>query len=314
MELLLKVYTAMPSAWKRSMTSTYIGLRKAKEAHISRKLSNEVHDPFPDGRPRVCYMSGFPRSGTTMLKYYFGTHPGLVQTSFTTKGFFSAWEKAEELAQGNEILIDKSNHYIYSLENIFRAYGSAVKACIVVRDPRDSLVSFANYQENREVPRDSRYWRYWARQHRDLIDFAGRSPHGKNIFVIRYEELVRYPEHAKAAFLTWLGIPTMPESINREYVNQNPGEGWDDSVHRRRDVSDYAIQKWTKMGQLPAPLTSVFGFWQENPEAREMMRLFGYHQTGFTQPALSGEGFTLFRQAPDTAPLKEAAPAVVATV
>ncbi|MEZ5327197.1 MAG: sulfotransferase [Verrucomicrobiales bacterium] len=299
MELLLKVYTAMPSALKRSMTSTYIGLRKLKEARLSRKLSNLPHQPFPDGRPRVCYMSGFPRSGTTMLKYYFGTHPGLVQTSFTTKGFFSAWEKAEELASGNEILIDKSNHYIYSLENIFRAYGDAVKACIVVRDPRDSLVSFANYQENREVPRDSSYWSYWARQHRGLIDFAKRSPLGKNLFVIRYEELVRYPEHAKAAFLTWLGIPTAPESINREYVNQNPGEGWDDSVHKRRDVSDYAIQKWTKMGQLPDTLTSVLGSWQENSEAREMMRLFGYHETGFTRPALSGEEFVFYR--PDDA-------------
>ncbi|MDA0813854.1 MAG: hypothetical protein O3C21_15870, partial [Verrucomicrobia bacterium] len=140
------------------------------------------------------------------------------------------------------------------------------------------------------------------------------SPHGKNLFVIRYEELVRYPEHAKAAFLTWLGIPATPESINREYVNQNPGEGWDDSVHKRRDVSDYAIQKWTKMGQLPATLTSVLGSWQQNPEAREMMRLLGYHETGFTQPALSGEGFTFFRQATDASQIEEeAAPAVVAT-
>ncbi|MGK0186948.1 MAG: hypothetical protein ACI9R3_002733 [Verrucomicrobiales bacterium] len=294
MEFLLKIYTAMPSAIKRSLTSTYIQVRKAKESRAARKLSQQSHAPYADGRPRVCYMSGFPRSGTTMLKYYFGSHPGLVQTSFTTRGFFSAWEKAEELAPGNEILIDKSNHYIYSLENIFRAYGDAVKACIVVRDPRDSLVSFANYQENREVPRDVHYWDYWAQQHRKLIDYAEASPHGKNLFVIRYEELVRYPEHAKAAFLTWLGIPTLAENIDREYVNQNPGEGWDDSVHKRRDVSDYAIQKWTKTEPLAADRVKVLGAWQENAQAREMMHLFGYDAEGFTTPGLDGPGFTFF--------------------
>lgn len=294
MEFLLKLYTAMPSAFKRSLTSTYINVRKAKESRAARRLEKLPHAAYPDGRPRVCYMSGFPRSGTTMLKYYFGSHPGLVQTSFTTKGFFSAWEKAEELATGNEILIDKSNHYIYSLENIFRAYGDAVKACIIVRDPRDSLVSFASYQENREVPRDHRYWDYWAHQHQQLIDFAETSPHGKHLFVIRYEELVRFPEHAKAAFLTWLGIPTRADQINREYVNQNPGEGWDDSVHKRRDVSDYAIQKWTKTDPIPSEMVPVLDSWRENAKARQLMHLFGYNADGFTTPALDGPGFTFF--------------------
>ena len=303
MELLLRVYTAMPTALKRAMTSTYIGIRKAKEARMARRLSAIRHTPHSDGRPRVCYMSGFPRSGTTMLKYYFGSHAGLVQTSFTTKGFFSAWERASELAADGEILIDKSNHYIYSLENIFRAYGDAVKACIIVRDPRDSFVSFARYQENREVPRDASFWGYWARQHSKLLEFAERSSHGKNLFILRYEDLVRFPEHAKAAFLTWLGIVTSPGLVSREYVNQNPGEGWDDSVHQQRTVSDYAIQKWTKVGDLPPSMESVLGKWREDPEAKEMMRIFGYDESGFKRPELEGEGFVFFRQ-PESDQLK----------
>ena len=311
MELLLRVYTAMPSALKRAMTSTYIGVRKAKEAHAASKQSELPHAPYADGRPRVCYMSGFPRSGTTMLKYYFGSHPGLVQTSFTTKGFFSAWEKSAALASKGEILIDKSNHYIYSLENIFRAYGNAVKACIVVRDPRDSLVSFANYQENREVPRDIRFWHYWTKQHRNLLEFAERSPYAKNLFVIRYEELVRFPEHAKVTFLNWLGIETAPTDVTREYVNQNPGEGWDDSVHERRTVSDYAIQKWTKMDQLSPKMAKVLESWQHHSDVREMMRLFGYDEAGFTQPALQNEGFVFLRQPESSTPLPNTAPVSV---
>lgn len=297
MELPLRIYTVMPSVLKRLVTLVYIRVRKAREARAARMLgrSGERPEPYADGRPRVCYLSGFPRSGTTMLKYYFGSHPGLMQTAFTTRGFTAAWGEARGGVTGDAVLIDKSNHYIYSLENIFRACGDAVKVCIIVRDPRDSLVSFAGYGENREVPRDAAFWNYWARQHRALLAFAERSAHGRNVFVLRYEDLVRFPEHAKAAFLTWLGMVTAPDEVTREYTNQNPGEGWDDSVHRRRMVSDYAIQKWTRT-EVPEAMRRLTGGWRDYPEAREMMHQFGYDASGYCQPRLENAGFVFFRE------------------
>ena len=109
----------MPAVLKRAMTRVDITLRKLREEMAARGLTPPKGDD-----PQVVYVSGFPRSGTTMLKYYFADSPGLRQTAFTPVGFFDAWEQAHG---SEEILVDKSNHYIYSLEPLFQACGRGVR-------------------------------------------------------------------------------------------------------------------------------------------------------------------------------------------
>lgn len=283
MDLKVKIYSAMPSFVKGWMTEGYMALRRYRETQAAKQPASAARPA--SAKPRVVYMTGFPRSGTTMLKYYFGSHPGLKQTPFNPVGFFHAWEMSEGC---DEILIDKSNHYIDSLSKIFSAYGSAVRMCLIVRDPRDVIASITKYTENREVPRDERYWPYWRDMHLKLAKFARESEFAEGLFLVRYEDLVRFPVESKTAFLEWLGMDVAEGDVDNVYTNQNPGEGWDDSVHKRREVTDYSLQKWRQMEDPPDWARSLMGAWRKDAGAEEAMRLFGYDEGGFTVTALEG--------------------------
>ena len=282
------LYSKMPPGVKQAMTDVYTQLRKRREWLASFRLRRMDVDR---SRTRVVYITGFPRSGTTMLKYYFALHDGLAQSAFNPVGFFDVWRRAQN---GGPILVDKSNHYLYSLENIFRGCGRTAKVCVILRDPRDCLVSFTRYHENREVPRDAKYWSYWARQHDDLLKFAERNPFADCLFAVRYEDLVRFPEHAKAAFLRWVGFDVTAEDLDRRYYNQHPGEGWHDSVHDYSEVGTHELQKWSKEKTLPGWASDLMPRWQEEPLAVEMMRQMGYTADGFTDPEWTSEKLRLF--------------------
>ncbi|MEM7386206.1 MAG: sulfotransferase [Verrucomicrobiota bacterium] len=273
----VKVYTSMPTWVKTGITDVYMALRKFREARVARFGVRP-----PQGEPpRVVYLTGFPRSGTTMLKYYFGTHEGLKQTPFDPAGFFRSWDAAGSPENEDVLLVDKSNHYLYALENLFAAYGDAVRVCVIIRDPRDCLVSCTRYRENREVPRDVSFWSYWYRLQSDLDGFIARTPLRDCLWVLRYEDLVRFPEHCKTAYLQWLGFDVEEEDIDRRYTDQHPGDGWSDSVHDYREVNDMALQKWTKTPDLPDWASSILQSWQEDPGVTALMRSYGYTIDGF---------------------------------
>jgi len=289
MDLKVKIYSAMPAFVKRGMTVAYINLRKFREW----KAADVQELPLQGERPKIVYMTGFPRAGTTMLKYYFGSHDGLRQTEFNPVGFFGAWNLTAAVENG-DILVDKSNHYIYALKKLFAAYGDAVRVCVVIRDPRDSLVSFTKYQENREVPRGGGYWSYWRKQHEELLDFAETDEHGKCIYMIRYEELVRHPEQAKIDFLKWLDLDVDEAQIDRSYEVHNPGESWHDSVYEHKEVGSHALQKWKQMENLPNWAERLLPAWKEDAKVAALMKRFGYNEDGFSDPELSEEKFGFF--------------------
>ena len=288
MDIKVKIYQSMPAVAKLGMTTGYIQLRKWREEREARRGRPQV-EPEP---VQVVYLSGFPRSGTTMLKYYFASHEGVKQSPFNPKGFFEAWDQAKTC---DEILADKSNHYIYAVENLFAAYGRAVRLCVIVRDPRDCLVSFTKYQENREVPRDQGYWPYWSRQHARLLHFGEESEFGDCLYLVRYEDLVRFPEASKADFLKWLGFEVSAEDLDRRYRNENPEEGWHDSVHDYREVNDHALQKWRQAGKLPGWARENLAGWKRHPQTSELMKAFGYDEEGFTEPQFVAEKCRFFR-------------------
>ena len=294
MDLKVKVYSLMPGWAKAVLTRAYIQTRARREKALANSLPVASFDD-PPGTPELVYITGFPRCGTTMMKYYLGSYPGLVQTKFDPVGFYKTWTEAQAV---EEILVDKSNHYIYSVANIFRACGSQVRLACVVRDPRDCLVSFQKYHENREVPRSERFWRYWASMHRDFLSTVREAPVCSCVFVVRYEDLVRHPAEAKAAFLSWIGIEVDASTLDDTYTIAHEGEGWHDSVHDHRTVGGFALEKWRQADASDATLQRLLGAWRENPEAAELMALFGYAGDDLCEHSMKDEPFAVF-EVPD---------------
>lgn len=288
MSLKVKIYSAMPSFVKEAMTRVYIALRSRREAAAAKQLGGNHDDSI-----RVVYITGFPRSGTTMLKYYFAGHDGLRQTAFSPVGFFDAWQRADD-ADG-DILVDKSNHYIYALDTLFKGCGRGARVVVILRDPRDCLVSFAKYEENREVPRGDRYWNYWRDQHRELMRFAREDEHGDCLFLVRYEDLVRHPEEAKAAFLRWIGVDVDATDLDRRYRNDHPDEGWHDSVHDYREVGTHAFQKWKQAEDLPPWCQQRLQEWGEHAGVHELMASLGYVEDGVREPDIDAGRAKLFQ-------------------
>ena len=263
------------------MTRVYIATRSWREAGAAGRFSR-----IEEGKVKVVYVTGFPRNGTTLLKYYFSGFNGLKQTAFTPVGFFDAWNQA---AHSDEILVDKSNHYIYSLKPLFTCCRRDVRVVVIIRDPRDSLVSLASYKENREVPRDQRYWNSWDKQHRDLLDYLENGAFNDCLFVLRYEDLVRFPEQAKATFLNWLGIEASGADLDRTYRNEHPDEGWHDSVHDHREVGTHALQKWRKEKNVPVWCRVRLQQLDNHEDVRKTMAVCGYTDDGFSElPPMSG--------------------------
>ena len=249
MDIKVAVYSALPALMRKGLTKHYIALREKRERRFAEQnpavdVEAEVDSSDAD-ELKVIYVTGFPRSGTTLLKYFFGTSEGFLQTPFDPSGFQKAWLESQQAS--DVVLVDKSNHYIYSAENIFRACGRQAALVSTVRDPRDCIASFLHYHENREVPRDMKFWDYWARQHETFFKFAEQSGYGDRIVVLRYEDLVREPELSKAFFLDALGRECDAADIDASYSNQNPGEGWNDSVHEHDRVSTFALSKWRQV-------------------------------------------------------------------
>ncbi len=284
MDFKVKIYSAMPSTAKGMLTSGYIRLRKRRE----RRAAQLQVLPEQGRRPRIVYLSGFPRSGTTMLKYYYGSHPGLRQTPFNPAGFHRTWAMAAA-DKRDEILVDKSNHYLYAFDQLFAAYGDAVRLCVIVRDPRDCIASFIHYHENRELARGRLPSGPTGRSNTPILRDSHRPAVSATACIssaTRY--LVRFPEQAKASYLQWLGFDIDAGDLDRHYEVQNPGESWHDSVFERREVGGHALQKWRSVKSPPAWAASLLPAWQDDPGATAMMQLFGYDAGGVTGTQLRG--------------------------
>lgn len=295
MDIKVALYSALPALMRKGLTQRYISLRKKREREFARQHPAPTSDSLSGDQDdlKVVYVTGFPRSGTTVLKYFFGTGEGFEQTPFDPSGFQKAWLLAQETE--GKVLVDKSNHYIYSVDNIFRACGREAALVSTVRDPRDCIVSFLHYHENREVPRDMKFWDYWANQHEYFFGFAEHSGFGDRMVVLRYEDLVRAPEASKAFFLNSIGQPCEIAELSDSYTNQNPGEGWKDSVHEHNRIGTFALSKWKQIKEPDKRLSELLDGWKNHPAAARIMALLGYTEDGFGDLEMEPKNFHFFR-------------------
>jgi hypothetical protein len=198
-------------------------------------------------RPRVVFMSGMPRAGTTLGKRYLGDHE-LFQ--IVPWGHYSqAWRAAQEQA-GAKIIVDKNNKNLTIMPRIYLEYGNQAAYLGIVRDPRDELMSLLETDYDPEIPRDESFWLCWLEQYSAFLAFARRHAHtAARVALVRYEDLALAPVRTKQSFLAWLGIHDagVPDSSYHTTISDiaqklDPTEDW--KAHQVNEVHDSSVGRW----------------------------------------------------------------------
>ncbi len=237
---------------------------------------------LPGNKELIVFMIGMPRTGTSLMKNFFGDHKGLEIQPFQKDGFFVSWEKTNN---SNSILIDKSTHYIRNLNLIRSATGVNAAFCCIVRDPRDQLISLFEFDRHPELPRTKLFWNKWAKQYLGFIEFAKKHSNIK-CFLIRYEDLVSYPVESKRTFLKWIGVFEGNENIESKYEIAVLNDRQDPKVAQQSSVNKSSIGRY-KATKCPDQLAMVNAF-QYNSKAKKLMNLFGYSDNGLADIKIIG--------------------------
>jgi hypothetical protein len=242
-------------------------------------------------RPRVVFMTGMPRSGTTLAKRYLGEHPDLAIAP--AGKYQDGWAFAME-APKDKIVVFKNTRNMPILPEIYTAYGNRAWFFCLVRDPRDELASLFETDIHPEVPRNEMFWPLWKERYLSFFDFCRRYGQ-KNIGIalLRYEDLVLNPSRTKAAFLNWLGLPlakldpcyrTIPE------IALGPRRGEDWKTHQYGKIHAASLGRWcheTKTDRL-----RTMSHYKLCDGVIELMHMFGYTEE-ITDPTIKIQGLSL---------------------
>lgn len=250
--------------WARSIREY---LQRFRQWHINRARR----------QPYVIYLTGMPRTGTSYMKNYLGDFAGLSIQRFEPRGFYIAWTRA--LKADNEILVDKSTHYIRHLSKLERTCGSYAAYSIIVRDPRDQLTSLFDFDRHPELPRNKRFWNYWYKHYQNALLFARSNP-GLRVLLIRYEDLVRYPVDVKQYFLTWVGLMVKKENLTDSYSVAYRDDIQDDKVRKKTSASIESIGSYRRIHDRKR--REIIDHYRSLPEVMKLMNQLGYHESGLS--------------------------------
>jgi len=241
-------------------------------------------------RPRVVYITGMPRTGTSLAKNYMGAHRGLEVMRFQRYGFVHAWQFSRRT---ENIVVDKATHYIHSVWKIYRAYGRSVAFYCLVRDPRDELASLLETDKHREVYRDQRFWKQWARTYERYLEFAAFQGKPSLCYLIRYEDFVRRPIAAKIHFLKWLDVVPDTETMTPDYgiIHEDDTQDW--KLRDGRKITTDSVGRWKRPPWQHQ--RALFEQWKRVDRVASVMESFGYGEQGCTGWFQSISGLTVFR-------------------
>lgn len=242
-------------------------------------------------KPYVIYMTGMPRTGSSFMKNYLADYAGLKIMPFEPKGFHKTWKKS--LEDNGPIYVDKSTHYIRHLKKIIKTCGSNIAICCIVRDPRDQLTSLFEFDRHPELERTKRFWDKWFLQYNNYLTIAKKHPN-ISFFLIRYEDLARSPEQAKACFLAWLGMPANENDLKNSYSIAHANDIQDDKVKNRNRSSTSSIGRFTKV--TDPDRAAVLNVYQNSTVVSSLMKKFGYLPTLSDSLNVDFENVTVFRR------------------
>ncbi|MEZ0148365.1 MAG: sulfotransferase [Candidatus Reddybacter sp.] len=226
-------------------------------------------------RPKILYIVGMPRTGSTLVKRFLGEHEHLK--ILPKKPYQKSYALALE-NNGIQILVDKSTDNIDQIHNIHDLAGENAWFLGVIRDPRDELTSLSETDRHSAVPHNRTFWPYWVIRYSRLLEsFKVIANHGGNVAIVRYEDLVQNPVQIKELFGDWLnldmnGITSKYSSSVEEIADgTNKSEDW--KVHQHNAVHNDSLHRWRKADKN---IRETAYIWKNYKPAKNIMSKFGY--------------------------------------
>lgn len=278
--------------WRRALTGENrvprTDLRTLDWARIAAQQAKPI---------RVLYMLGMPRTGTTLMKHHLGTGPHFVLQPFS-HSYYDSWWLARSIGP-DRIVVDKRTENILHIDEIWRCFGTECALACIVRDPRDQLLSLLDYPGHRYIPRDRGFWGEWVSRYGAFLALSLRYFMYGRFYLLRYEDLVRFPQQARRDVASWLNLPFGESEAPLTYATANTDyaaalrernldpdslEAWqlakeigldeDYKFHARPEIHDEAIARWK---QVTDPETkALIESWRESIDALRLMTLLGY--------------------------------------
>lgn len=246
----------------------------------------------PTKKPKILYIVGMPRTGSTLVKRFLGEHEHLkiLPKKLYQKSYVLASEN-----NGANILVDKSTDNIDKIHNIYDLAGEDAWFLGVVRDPRDELTSLSETDRHSSVPHNRTFWPYWAIRYSRLLEsFKMIANQGGKVAIVRYEDLVQNPVPIKKSFGDWLNLDmndiTSEYSSNIEEIAEGTNKSEDWKVHQHNAVHNGSLHRWKKAEKSIRQTACI---WKSYKPAKDIMSKFGYHEDKILQ-INEIEGITVF--------------------
>lgn len=224
-------------------------------------------------KPRVIYMTGMPRTGSSLMKNYLGSYPGMQIMPFQKDGFHKTYALARK--NNESILIDKSTSYIEHPDYLFDAYGKQISLFCIVRDPRDQYLSLLSFKGHTGQSRNTQFWHQWYHKYSNLLKYIQEKSDFK-IALLRYEDLVRTPIDAKSFFVAWSGLKLKPELISSTYKVAYQDDIQDNKVVLANKPFESSIGKHLEVSD--SSISTTINYYKKHEKIRILMKLFGYSE------------------------------------
>lgn len=248
----------------------------------------------PIHKPKILYIVGMPRTGSTLVKRFLGEHEHLkiLPKKLYQKSYALALED-----NGSNILVDKSTDNIDQIHNIYDLAGKNAWFLGVVRDPRDELTSLSETNRHSSVPHDRTFWPYWVIRYSRLLEsFKIIANQGSKVAIVRYEDLVQNPVPIKELFGDWLNLDmgeiTSEYNSNIEEIADGTNKSEDWKAHQHNAVHNDSLQRWKKAVKNIRQTACI---WKNYKPAKDIMLKFGYYEDQML-PVDEIEGVTVFNK------------------
>ncbi len=282
-------------------------MRLGKKTFLKNILTKPaaVHELLPGFRrkgsypPRVVYVASMPRTGSTLVKRYFGDHPQIKLSGMSpSHNYMDAWIMQRLYYPFGKTVLDKRTKYINHIDDIFRRFGGHVRVIVLVRDPRDQLLSLLETDRHAGVPRDRTFWAAWYRHYSRGLAVLQQLADTNCARLLRYEDMVACPVEIKKAFLAWAGLQT--GELTNTYSNtrrkiaakSDTSEDW--KCHTTNTVHQGSLQKWRTI-DADTQTGTLIQTYRECPQAAALMEQLGYvsGDAGIAKPAPIEPGFLM---------------------
>lgn len=238
---------------------------------------------------RVVYIISMPRTGSTLVKRYLGDHPRIKLAGMSpSHNYMDAWILHRLYYPLGKIILDKRTKYIDCVPEIVDSFGKHVRILVLVRDPRDQLLSLLETQRHPAVPRDIDFWNVWHEKYHQVLQFLEQTTESTQSVLLRYEDLVLHPVEIKRLFLAWIGLDIVREeavyhNTRSDIADQdNLTEDW--KCHQTNIVHQDSLQKWSRLDENSVHWKLVNSF-EDWDNAVQFMKLLGYMPRCLTDPS-----------------------------